>query len=135
MKFRVFYMRPDFFDRGIRGANPDVKNLAATHSYLRTVDADNLDQLFRHMQAGVPGGWSPNGECNSLIHARGLAHSSMSVGDIVQFVPGRYWIVRDFGWAVLNPCREPFAENISRDGRPSPMAIKIVREDGTFYWR
>lgn len=35
--------------------------------------------------------WSPNGEARSLIEEKGLIHTSMSMGDIVQ-IDKRYFI-------------------------------------------
>jgi hypothetical protein len=42
----------------------------------------SLDELFHVFQGEV---WSPNGEARDLIEKSGATHTSMSVGDIIQF--------------------------------------------------
>lgn len=108
-KFAVWYMRPDFFRDGIMGVDwlrkqgmmPDPANLERTHIHLKDLEleggAQQLERVFRDMQGEV---WSPNGEAMGLIEAKGLRHTSMSMGDIV-VVDGRAHIVDRFGFAEL----------------------------------
>lgn len=106
-EFDVFYMRPTFFRDGIMGYNSLVKAkklpkptaLSDTHKFLKTALAENLEDLFRRMQAEV---WSPKGEARELISGAGLEHTSMSVGDIAVEANGNVWMVDHTGWKQLN---------------------------------
>jgi hypothetical protein len=105
-KFDVWYMKPEFFRDGTggvrwlrkRGLLPATADLAATHVKLRSVEADNLEQVFRVMQGEI---WSPNGEARDLIRRLGLQHTSMSVGDIAVDAAGTAHIVDSFGFEPL----------------------------------
>jgi hypothetical protein len=59
---------------------PDPGNLDATHVFLHEIEAANREAVFDAMQGH---NWSPNGEARPLIEARGLQHTSMSVGDLL----------------------------------------------------
>lgn len=106
--FSVWYMKPEFFRDGImgvdwlkeRGLMPDPANLGATHVHLKDLELDgDLEDVFVRMQGEV---WSPNGEAMLLIEAKGLRHTSMSMGDVV-VVDGRAHIADRFGFSELNP--------------------------------
>jgi hypothetical protein len=63
-----------------------------------------LEELFWRMQGE---NWSPNGEARELIKAKGVQHTSMSVGDIAWDIEtGEVWKVADMGWVHVNgaPC-------------------------------
>lgn len=99
--FEIWYMRPEWFRDGIMGADPDPTNLDATHVHLKDLILDGgeaqLERVFHTMQGEV---WSPNGEARSLIAAKGLRHTSMSVGDVVR-VNGDTFRVDSFGFKEL----------------------------------
>ena len=83
---QVFYVKPDCSEKGLNirfGDHKDIniRNLSDTHVFLCSGD-ENLDpeDFFCNLQGER---WSPNGEANALIRSKGLAHTSMSVGDIV----------------------------------------------------
>jgi hypothetical protein len=106
MKYKVWYMRPEFFRDGIlgvewlkeRGKMLTLNTLTKTHIELGDFEATDLEDLFMKMQGEV---WSPNGEAQPLIKAKGLRHTSMSVGDVaVEFNLGFLtgYIVDNFGW-------------------------------------
>jgi hypothetical protein len=97
MKYQVWYMRPDFFQRGIAGAMPQRQNLEATHVLVKTVEANGLNAAFDHMQAH---NWSPYGEARGLIEDKGLAHTSMSVGDVLIDDVGNVHVVSHLGFKV-----------------------------------
>jgi|AntDeeMinimDraft_6_1070357.scaffolds.fasta_scaffold01303_4 hypothetical protein len=70
----------------VREHNPELvptneADLSRTHVMLGHVGERNLDEIFEMMQGFK---WSPNGEANDLIRSKGLTHTSMSVGDIIQ---------------------------------------------------
>ena len=96
--FRIYYMRPAWFPEGIMGVRPDPLDLDATHIFVRTVEADNLEHVFRLCQGEV---WSPNGEARDLIRKLGLGHTSMSVGDVAVDCAGRVFMCASFGFADL----------------------------------
>jgi hypothetical protein len=98
MKYKVYYMRPEWFRDGIMGDKPDPSNLDATHIFLQEVEKDNLDALWAYMQGE---NWSPNGEARPLIEAKGLRHTSMSVGDVAVDEEGFVWLVAFFGFHIL----------------------------------
>jgi len=107
--FAIWYMRPEFFSDGVmgldwlrsRGKLPDPAALEKTHVLLRGLELDGgpdqLERVFHAMQGEV---WSPNGEARVLIEAKGLEHTSMAVGDIVE-CQGRVFICDTFGFFNL----------------------------------
>mgnify|MGYP006291370173 CR=1 FL=1 len=56
------------------------RDLAETHQYLGSIRENDLEEVFVMMQGRE---WSPKGEARELIKDRGLAHTSMSVGDAI----------------------------------------------------
>jgi len=90
MQYRVYYMRPEFTRDGFMGHDwlakhgqlPDPAALDKTHTLLTVIEAASLDCVFYDMQAEQ---WSPNGEARDLIRAKGLTHTSMSVGDVIAY--------------------------------------------------
>lgn len=99
MIYKVWYMRPDWFRDGICGEVPDPAKLQATHIMLREVEAASLDQVYAMMQGEI---WSPNGEARGLIESKGLAHTSMSVGDVIEAEGGIMWVVASVGFTRLD---------------------------------
>lgn len=98
--FRVYYMKPLFLSEGLLGKV--TTDLEATHVYLKDVvlpgtDTSRLDTVWTEMQSDH---WSPFGEASGLIAQKGLAHTSMSVGDVVT-VNGRAFVVDTFGFKEL----------------------------------
>jgi len=99
---RIWYMRPEFARDGMMGVNwlkqhgimPDTRALAKTHVCIGLVEETYLEAVFRMMQGE---NWSPNGEARYYIKARGLQHTSMSVGDVVE-KGGRFYIVDSMGF-------------------------------------
>lgn len=97
--FRVHYMKPEHFRDFILGQRaPEIATLSDTHVYLMDVEASEIEDVFLHCQGEV---WSPNGEARSLILSKGLAHTSMSVGDVVE-EDGRFWHVCPVGFRLLH---------------------------------
>jgi hypothetical protein len=95
--YRVWYMRPEWFANGIIGRRPPSAALEATHVYLKDVEAASMEQVYSLMQGEV---WSPNGEAMPLIRSKGLAHTSMSVGDVIETDEGT-WLCASFGFDKL----------------------------------
>ena len=81
---------------------PSLDKLDQTHvKLLDALPAHSLSSLYLQMQAEV---WSPHGEARPLIEGLGLAHTSMSVGDIaLHNVTGVYWLCLPTGWHNLTP--------------------------------
>lgn len=104
-RFQVWYMRPEFFRDGILGFKflqsqaklPRAAHLNATHVFLKEIEAADKNAAFSAMQAEV---WSPRGEAQALLEAKGLTHTSMSVGDVLAF-EGLTLMVDNRGWQVL----------------------------------
>jgi len=105
-KCEIWYMRPEYFGQGIlgveycqqAGALPNIRNLEATHVHLKDLDNyRDLENVWIYMQGEV---WSPNGEARDLIKSKGLAHTSMSVGDII-IADGHIWMVDNMGFELL----------------------------------
>jgi hypothetical protein len=42
--------------------------------------------------------WSPNGEARPLIYAKGLQHTSMSIGDVIVDEMGKTFVVASIGF-------------------------------------
>lgn len=107
IRFEAWYMKPDFFRDGIMGVSwlkktgsmPQVSTLNNTHVNLRSIDAEDLDDVYAKMQGDV---WSPNGEARELILSKGLRHTSMSVGDVIlDPISKEAWIVDNIGFIKL----------------------------------
>jgi hypothetical protein len=91
-------MKPESFRELIFGAVlPKVAELEGTHVFLREVEAEDLESVFVQLQGEF---WSPNGEARFLILSKGLAHTSMSVGDVVE-AEGKFWAAAPFGFTEL----------------------------------
>lgn len=85
---QVFYVKSDRSEKELNirfgdHKDIDINCLDDTHVFLCSGD-ENLDpeDFFLNLQGER---WSPNGEANSLIRSKNLAHTSMSVGDIIVF--------------------------------------------------
>jgi hypothetical protein len=60
---------------------------------------DDLEDLFVRMQGEV---WSPQGEMNGFLRGLGLAHTSMSIGDVAHDnATGQYWAVAPMGFKQI----------------------------------
>ncbi len=103
---RIWYMRPEFFRDATMGVDwlkkkglmPTPATLSQTHVCIGMVKETYLEAVFRMMQGE---NWSPNGEARNYIRARGLGHTSMSVGDIVE-KGGRFFIVDGTGFVEFS---------------------------------
>jgi hypothetical protein len=100
----VWYFRPErFADFSFETPSDfDPNNLSKTHICLGTLaDIKNsgktevIERLFRDLQGER---WSRNGEARELIRGLGLAHTSMSVGDVIRFKSGEVYLCKDAGW-------------------------------------
>lgn len=98
--YEVWYMKPDWFSKGIMAFPPELEALANTHILLKeAVEAQDLEKLFYEMQGEV---WSPKGEARGLIQSKGLAHTSMSVGDVaIDLATREAWMVDIVGFRPL----------------------------------
>jgi len=97
----VWYMKPDFFRDGICGVKPDRNALDRTHVLLGSIKSlipDNLDYAWMELQGER---WSPKGNARNLLKAKGLEHTSMSVGDCFRFKNGEVWVVAAFGFELV----------------------------------
>jgi hypothetical protein len=98
--YRIYYMKPDYFAKFIHGIEiPTRQQLEETHVHLLDLEASTLDAIFSSMQGEV---WSPNGEARSLIKGKGLAHTSMSIGDVVEDIDtGEMFACAFVGWSKM----------------------------------
>lgn len=96
--YAVYYMKPEYFrDFNFGTKEPTLANLHKTHRFVRTIEAESLEEVFTEMQGER---WSPNGEARDLISALGLGHTSMSVGDVVA-TGSTFYLVRPVGFVPL----------------------------------
>lgn len=95
--YRVHYMTEKSWPKFMLGMQlPDVETLDVTHRFLCEIDAPSLDDVFYRMQGEI---WSPNGEARELIQAKGLVHTSMSVGDVIEDPErGYFWMISPRGF-------------------------------------
>lgn len=120
----VWYMRTEAFrdlccgsiGDGFKTFDPD--NLGKTHILLGAVAEEDsvlgirdqiLENLFRNLQGEI---WSPEGEANELIESKGLAHTSMCVGDMVRFKDGKMYLVDNSGWMQFSTVADDSREGI-----------------------
>ena len=79
----------------------------ASHIYLKTITVEpgKTKNPFKAMQLAYDSmqaeQWSPNGEAKILILKKGLTHTSMSVGDMLEDVTGTFWMVDNFGFIQI----------------------------------
>jgi hypothetical protein len=59
---------------------------------------EDLEDIYRFYQGE---NWSPNGEARDLIESKGLHHTSLSVGDVVELDDGSRYICDNVGWNKL----------------------------------
>lgn len=57
------------------------------------LEAHNLEEVYYLMQGE---NWSPNGEARQAVQDLGLAHTSMSVGDLVRDLETGEWSIVDY---------------------------------------
>ncbi|MDH5279561.1 MAG: hypothetical protein OEW52_00260 [Thermoleophilia bacterium] len=108
--FRIYYSRPEAFrdlSLGFEfaakyGVTVTAATLDRTHVFLREIEAADLHEVYRVSQGEI---WSPNGEARELIRSKGLAHTSMSVGDVIVDAAGVAHMVEMVGFLPL-PARE-----------------------------
>lgn len=74
-------------------------DLESSHALLDTIQEKDptLEILFKHYQAEY---WSPNGEARLFIESKGLGHTSMSVGDIIE-QNGKFWFCDTLGFKEI----------------------------------
>jgi hypothetical protein len=76
---------------------PKPGSLEDTHTMLGEIKMKKKDDIFMALQGE---NWSPEGESKSLIRKKGLAHTSISVGDIVK-MGSQVWMVDMVGYKKL----------------------------------
>jgi hypothetical protein len=96
-------MKPSFL-RGIVGNSPDPDNLSATHVHLKDIEADNREDVLYRMRAEF---WSPNGEALDLLQSKGLAHTTMTIGDVLVDEGDAVYLVTAIGFSRLPKHEEP----------------------------
>ena len=102
---QVWYMKPEFFRDGTMGYNflrklnklPDPRNLEKTHELLGKIAETDSEKIYMMMQGE---NWSPKGEAKTLVRAKGLRHTSMTIGDVV-IVDGQPHLVDNSGFKPL----------------------------------
>lgn len=102
-KYRVWYMHPDFLPTYILGQ--ELPTLAGikydrTHVLLRAIEAEDLDDVYYQQQAF---NWARDAKAtNALLSSKGLKHTSISVGDVIESVlTGQFWAVRNAGFEEI----------------------------------
>jgi hypothetical protein len=110
---------------------PTPQNIWDSHVKLGAIngaagryDAPALEVIFAVMQGE---NWSPRGEARDLITSKGLRHTSMSVGDIIQPPDGTLWYVDSFGFEKIWPRSNPRSRGQKRKARNNPDARAILR--------
>lgn len=99
----VFYRRDSESRYDLSLTKTDVIS-GKTHNLLKFESADSLHSLFNKLQEEV---WSPEGEANELIKAKGLMHTSMSSGDCaMELSTGLIWECHAYGWRQLSDIPE-----------------------------
>lgn len=58
------------------------KTISVTHEHLGNIEAEDAEMAFALMRGDY---WSPRGEANDWLASLGLDHTSMIVGDVVDF--------------------------------------------------
>jgi hypothetical protein len=82
-----------------RARLPSKQTLENTHSLLGEIKETNPDIIFKMFQGE---NWSSEGEATKLIQSKGVEHTSMSVGDIIELADGKLLMVNLEGFYQLN---------------------------------
>lgn len=112
---------------------PTPNDIWRSHTKLGSIQGsgrygpDDMEDVFMAMQGEI---WSPEGEANSLIRGLDLAHTSMSVGDIVQPPDGTLWFVDTIGFTKIWPKRNPSLRRGKRPKRNPSDLRSIMRKYG-----
>lgn len=124
---KVWYVGPEF-GRDYRGGFDDVieygrhtpskRSVQMTHEPIGSVDSNDPEEIFEMMQAF---NWSPNGEAHDLIQSKGLHHTSMSVGDVVEIGDTYYFVDRN-GFIELEDLSTPV-----EDVKPNPRIVEELQ--------
>lgn len=122
----VWYARPESFRAGVTGELDIGPTLPQTHILLGKVAETDPESLYMALQGEV---WSPRGEARSLIMSKGLAHTSMSMGDVL-VIGGQLYMVDSFGFKRVESVKKrlPIAESNTVFGSPvagrNPLALR-----------
>lgn len=79
------------------GLAPTRATLEQTHTLLGEVVGTNLDELYNALQGEV---WSPEGQARELIIRKGLKHTTICVGDIIE-IDNTLFFVESYGFENL----------------------------------
>ena len=110
-KTKIWYVAPEHSRDALMGHRfctkhdlfkVDLADLTKTHILLGSIRTpaqriDDVECIFSFMQGET---WSPNGEARNFIQALGLHHTSMSVGDIIEY-ENKFYMVDSFGFVNL----------------------------------
>src|SRR5262245_34613927 len=98
MKAEVWFTKPQFslglmlcYIQTVLKSIRQREDLKKTHVHVVDLEADSLDEVFSRMQQGTA--WASNAQARRLMNAKGLKHSSMSVGDIIIWEDQGYMVV------------------------------------------
>lgn len=120
-RFNIWYMKSEWFRYGIMGG--ETTKLRETHHFLGYIELPGgqaqLETVFETMQAE---NWSPRGEARGLIAAKGLRHTSMSVGDVV-IVNGKGWMVASMGFKELDESVIDVGDTTDLDGEQHKIKL------------
>ncbi len=117
---RIWYWKPEYARDYLMGYGwlkdqgipvPDAKTLGRTHVKLGAIKESDPERVYVMMQGE---NWSPNVEARDLIAKRGLSHTSMSVGDILQMADGQLLMVDTDGFAKLASRSNPEGSFVER---------------------
>lgn len=75
-----------------------ARDLHRTHALLGTVACRDPEALFAALQADA---WSPHGEANRLLDSKDVAHTSMSMGDVL-VIDGKIHVCASTGWHCIS---------------------------------
>ena len=101
MNYRIYYVKPEARrELGWGDVLPQLDRLFKTHVFLRSFEGLNLEHVFEYFNIG----W-PSEESQPLIRAKGLGHTSMSVGDVVEDANGHFWVVAPVGFTQLHDAK------------------------------
>jgi hypothetical protein len=107
--YKIWYMKPEHFRNGSFGGLPAGD--MSTHVYLKDMlfsgdppssERDQIAELEHIYITQQAENWSPKGEARSLILSKGLLHTSMSMGDVIEAPDGTLWIIAMLGFDKLH---------------------------------
>lgn len=77
---------------------PTRDTIQNTHVMIGSIAEIDLDKIYKALQGE---NWSPLGQAKNLIKKANVGHTSMSIGDLIEYPDGQVWMVDRDDFSLL----------------------------------